>query len=93
MDKNICDAFPASLQKCRTLRFGPAVVKLYRDRRDIFCGLCEKYLTGKATWTVPTAGMFVWFRVPKVKDTTDMIKNKAVDKKVLLVPGGVCAVC
>jgi hypothetical protein len=34
--------------------------------------------------------MFVWFRVPKVNDTTDMIKNKAIEKKVLLVPGGVC---
>jgi kynurenine/2-aminoadipate aminotransferase len=55
----------------------------------MFCGFCDKYLTGKATWTVPSAGMFVWFRVPKVKDTSDIIKNKAIEKKVLLVPGGV----
>lgn len=64
-----------------------AVVELYRQRRDVFLALCDKYLAGKATWFAPTAGMFVWFRVLGVDDTSDMIRTKAVEKKVLLVPG------
>lgn len=31
--------------------------------------------------------MFVWFKLKGIEDSSDLIMNKAVEKKVLLVPG------
>lgn len=31
--------------------------------------------------------MFVWFRVDGVADTQELIQKRAVDRKVILVPG------
>lgn len=59
----------------------------YGRRRDIFIGLCEKYLTGLCTWNAPTAGMFLWIKVNNVDDTKHLIENKARAHNVLLVPG------
>jgi len=64
-----------------------SIAEFYRERRDVFIDSCEKHLTGLATWTRPTAGMFVWFKLIGVKDSWPLIKEKAVDKKVLFVPG------
>ena len=33
------------------------------------------------------AGMFLWIKFKNVDDTFDLIKEKALEKKVLLVPG------
>jgi hypothetical protein len=63
------------------------VVEAYRKRRDMFCELAGKHLSGLAEWGVPDAGMFVWFRLLGVSDTMDLIQKKALDAKVLLVPG------
>eukprot|EP01135_Chromosphaera_perkinsii_P010381 Nk52_evm53s2118 gene=Nk52_evmTU53s2118 len=63
------------------------VANLYKQRRDIFIKYCEQHLQGLATWSVPEAGMFVWFKVIGVNDTTQLIQSKAVEKKVLLLPG------
>lgn len=59
----------------------------YKERRDVFLECATKHLTGLATWTHPRAGMFVWFKLLGVKDSWPLIKEKAVDKKVLFVPG------
>eukprot|EP00123_Amoebidium_parasiticum_P001249 comp12292_c0_seq1/m.7123 comp12292_c0_seq1/g.7123 ORF comp12292_c0_seq1/g.7123 comp12292_c0_seq1/m.7123 type:complete len:450 (-) comp12292_c0_seq1:161-1510(-) len=64
-----------------------SVVELYRERRDKFMAIVEKHLKGKAEWTVPQAGMFVWFRLCGVEDTRELIETKARDKKVILLPG------
>ncbi|KAK3936081.1 hypothetical protein QBC46DRAFT_396005 [Diplogelasinospora grovesii] len=32
----------------------------YRRKRDVFVAAAERHLRGKATWEVPTAGMFLW---------------------------------
>jgi len=65
------------------------VSNFYREKRDTFVALARKHLTGLAEWNEPDAGMFVWFRIlnPSVKDSEDLIKRKAVEKKVLFVPG------
>ncbi|KAJ2373229.1 hypothetical protein H4S02_008931, partial [Coemansia sp. RSA 2611] len=42
------------------------LVQIQRDyamRRDRFVELCLKHLKGKVEFTVPSAGMFLWFRV------------------------------
>ena len=46
-----------------------------------------KYLfTGLAEWTVPSGGMFIWFKL-NVEDTFELITVKARAKSVLFVPG------
>eukprot|EP01128_Nolandella_sp_AFSM9_P012351 TRINITY_DN9193_c0_g1_i1.p1 TRINITY_DN9193_c0_g1~~TRINITY_DN9193_c0_g1_i1.p1 ORF type:complete len:483 (-),score=116.72 TRINITY_DN9193_c0_g1_i1:111-1409(-) len=59
----------------------------YSQRANVFLNLCDKYLTGLATWTPPSAGMFVWFKINNVSDTNELIKKEAVAAKVLMVPG------
>ncbi|KAL6078964.1 AADAT isoform 2 [Balamuthia mandrillaris] len=71
----------------------------YKERRDKFVELADKYLTGLAEWTVPSAGMFLWLKLlsEQVDESTGkklpihssdtLIKEKAVNAKVLLVPG------
>lgn len=64
-----------------------SVQQLYRKRRDLFCSLADRHLRGLAEWTVPRAGMFVWFNCKGITDTESLIKQKAVNEKVLMVPG------
>lgn len=59
----------------------------YGKKRDDFLELVEKHLQGKATWNVPEAGMFFWFNCEQ--ETTNLIKNKAIEAKVIMLPGSV----
>uniref|UniRef100_A0A8C6PRZ3 Aminoadipate aminotransferase n=1 Tax=Nothobranchius furzeri TaxID=105023 RepID=A0A8C6PRZ3_NOTFU len=42
-----------------------------------------------AEWHPPSAGMFLWMKLKGVADTQQLIMEKALEKEVLLVPGGV----
>lgn len=44
--------------------------------------LATKHLEGLATWNVPSAGMFLWFKLNGVEDTSRLIQEKAVIQKV-----------
>lgn len=61
----------------------------YRQRRDAFAAAAEKHLRGKATWDVPTAGMFFWLTLllPPGKDSFDLISKDGVDNGILAIPG------
>jgi kynurenine/2-aminoadipate aminotransferase len=64
----------------------------YGSQRDIALDAADRYLRqpGLADFWVPSAGMFLWMRVSDacgVRDTNGLVKEKAVDAKVLLVPG------
>lgn len=61
--------------------------QFYREKRDLFLNLASKHLKGLAEWTVPSAGMFVWFKLLGVPDSRLLIEGKAREKKVILVPG------
>ncbi|KAJ3127566.1 hypothetical protein HK098_006095 [Nowakowskiella sp. JEL0407] len=63
------------------------VAEFYRVKRDVFLKCAEKRISDIATWNIPSAGMFVWINLKTVSDTSDLIKRKAIEKKVLLVPG------
>ncbi|OQR99619.1 hypothetical protein THRCLA_06440 [Thraustotheca clavata] len=65
------------------------VCDFYRRQRDEFLKALDKNLTGLATWNVPDAGMFVWINLHGVSDSKALIEQKAVEAKVLLVPGQV----
>jgi len=53
-----------------------SIKKVYKERRDFFISLCEKYLKGLATWIVPNGGMFVWIKLENCDDSKDIILKK-----------------
>eukprot|EP01084_Bolivina_argentea_P316170 547972_1 len=65
------------------------VCRFYYDRRNIFENILNKYLQNKCEWNVPNGGMFYWLNVLGIEDTELLIKQKARDVKVLLLPGKV----
>lgn len=64
-----------------------SVSAFYKEKRDAFISCCEKYLKEVCEWTTPVAGMFVWIKLIGINDSFDLIRTKAVEKGVLLVPG------
>lgn len=70
----------------------------YTKRRDVLMAACEEHLPKEvASWTPPAAGMFHWINLkvekhPRfgalgVKEIEDEVFKKAVEEKVLVVPG------
>ena len=66
-----------------------AVSLFYARRRDQLISYCDKYLQGLVEYTVPSAGMFVWFKLCGVADSKVLIETEARKALVLLVPGQV----
>ncbi|XP_065452646.1 kynurenine/alpha-aminoadipate aminotransferase, mitochondrial isoform X3 [Chrysemys picta bellii] len=64
------------------------VVEFYRVQRDAMLAAADKWLKGLADWHAPAAGMFLWIKIKGVSDTQQLIMEKALQKEVLLVPGG-----
>ncbi|KAL1917420.1 uncharacterized protein VTP21DRAFT_3813 [Calcarisporiella thermophila] len=71
----------------RFLEHTESVAKFYRARCELFLSKCEQHLAGLARWNKPSAGMFLWVQVLGVEDTRELVKKKALEKKVLAVPG------
>nr|XP_027232239.1 kynurenine/alpha-aminoadipate aminotransferase, mitochondrial-like [Penaeus vannamei] len=69
------------------LRHVKEVRDMYRRRRDAALSAAEKHLTGLCEWRKPGGGMFLWLKVPKVKDTQAMLLERGTKKSILLVPG------
>lgn len=65
------------------------VAIFYQHRRDLFLAAAAKYLEGKATWSVPSAGMFLWIhlRLPPGDDSFRLMTDKALAIKILAIPG------
>jgi kynurenine/2-aminoadipate aminotransferase len=68
------------------------VASFYGRRRDWIVEAAEKYLLPAgsaplASWTVPTAGMFLWLQLHNIPDTKSLIEEKAAAANVLFVPG------
>ncbi|KAL4972921.1 pyridoxal phosphate-dependent transferase [Aspergillus desertorum] len=63
--------------------------EVYRRRRDVFVAAAERHLQGRATWAVPTAGMFVWLelKLPPGEDSFELLRNQAMRNGVLAIPG------
>jgi kynurenine/2-aminoadipate aminotransferase len=64
-----------------------SVQDMYRKQRDMFVECVEKHLKDYVSYSVPTAGMFLWMKLIDVEDSKRLIEEKAREKKVLLVPG------
>jgi kynurenine/2-aminoadipate aminotransferase len=63
------------------------VSRFYKNRRDFAVAAARQELGDLVEFDVPKAGMFLWLKLHGVADTNELIKRKAVDRKVLLVPG------
>jgi len=61
----------------------------YRRRRDVFVAAAQRHLLGKATWEVPTAGMFLWINLllPSGQDSLEVLTKSAIAAGVIAVPG------
>ena len=47
----------------------------------------EKHLKDLCEWSVPDGGMFLWFLVPSITDTWDMLLKRGMEKNIMLLPG------
>ncbi|XP_007563671.1 kynurenine/alpha-aminoadipate aminotransferase, mitochondrial [Poecilia latipinna] len=65
------------------------VIEFYKTQRDAMINSADKWLKDVAEWHAPSAGMFLWMKLRGVADTQQLIMEKALEKEVLLVPGGV----
>ncbi|KAG3294500.1 aminoadipate aminotransferase, transcript variant X2 [Ictidomys tridecemlineatus] len=63
------------------------VTDFYRSQRDAVLAAADKWLSGLAEWNVPVAGMFLWIKIKGIPDTEQLIKEKALKKEVLMLPG------
>jgi 2-aminoadipate transaminase len=57
---------------------------LYRRRRDVMLGALEEHFGGRASWTRPQGGLFIWATMDGSVDTTDLL---ARSEGVAFVPG------
>lgn len=64
-----------------------SVSSFYEEKSRMFLKAADRHLKGLAEWSIPSAGMFVWMKLLGIEDSSDLIRNKAVEKKLLLVPG------
>ncbi|XP_027207401.1 kynurenine/alpha-aminoadipate aminotransferase, mitochondrial [Penaeus vannamei] len=69
------------------LRHVKEVRQLYCSRRDATLLAAEKHLTGLCEWNVPDGGMFLWLKVPGIKDTRALSSECSSANNLLLVPG------
>jgi len=63
------------------------IQEFYKQRKVTLVSLLEKHLKGLAEWNDPVAGMFIWIKLVGFSDSQSLIKEKALEKKVLMVPG------
>ncbi|KAI1402869.1 PLP-dependent transferase [Hypoxylon fuscum] len=61
----------------------------YRRKRDVFSVAAEMHLKHRATWDVPTAGLFFWLtlRLPPGEDTFELLSKKGMECGLLAIPG------
>ena len=57
---------------------------LYRRRRDVMFEALEQHFGGRAEWTTPEGGLFIWATLEDGVDTTDLL---ARSEGVAFVPG------
>ncbi len=58
--------------------------QLYHSRRDAMLQALEEHFGGRAAWTTPQGGLFIWVTLPEHVDTTGLL---AQCEDVAFVPG------
>jgi 2-aminoadipate transaminase len=70
-------------------RLQPALVSLYRERRDALCAALDEHLAEWFTFEKPVGGMFVWAVARDPALDTDRLLAAALDAKVCIAPSSV----
>lgn len=61
------------------------VTKIYRERRDHFCGLLKEHLPGDVSFNIPEGGLAVWTKFLRADLTA--VSSKASEKGLLFYNG------
>ena len=63
------------------------VARFYKKRRESCISAARAELGDLVTFSTPKAGMFLWMKLHGISDTQELIVRRAVERKVLMVPG------
>lgn len=69
-----------------------SVQDFYAQKKDFCIAMCEKYLSGLASWTPPKAGMFLWLKLINIENVRDFVFNECIPAKILILPGSTCVI-
>lgn len=58
----------------------------YCAKRDYMIEMLDSHLKGRATWTRPDGGLFIWITLSKGMNSQSLLE-KAVERKVAFIPG------
>ncbi|MEJ5769542.1 hypothetical protein WH436_23475, partial [Salmonella enterica subsp. enterica] len=67
----------------------PAIVALYRERRDALCAALAEHLAEWFEWEVPVGGMFVWAVARDPAFDTDRLFAAGLAAGVCVAPSSV----
>lgn len=67
------------------------LVRANRERRDALVTELERHFGGRARWSLPQGGLFLWMTLDERIDTWDRFP-KAIERKVAYIPGAAFAV-
>lgn len=70
-------------------RVQPAIVALYRERRDALCAALAEHLAAWFEWEVPVGGMFVWAVARDPGLDTDRLFAAGLEAGVCVAPSSV----
>jgi len=79
----------AALEAGLIERIQPAILDIYRRRRDALCTAMATHLRDWFDWEVPTGGMFVWASVRDATIDTDLLLPHAMAAGVCVTPSSV----
>jgi 2-aminoadipate transaminase len=74
----------AYFSQCDWRDYLETLKSLYRRRRDVMLEALEEHFGGRANWTRPDGGLFIWATLDGDVDTTDLL---ARSEGVAFVPG------
>ncbi len=60
--------------------------EVYRERRNAMLDSLEEHMPEGVTWTHPQGGLFLWVKMPKNLDSTEMLPS-VIEENVAYVPG------
>ncbi|MGA2321165.1 MAG: PLP-dependent aminotransferase family protein [Solirubrobacteraceae bacterium] len=74
----------AYFKECGWSDYLETLKALYKRRRDVMLEALQEHLGGRARWTTPQGGLFIWATLDGDVDTTDLL---ARSQGVAFVPG------
>ncbi|MDB5512116.1 MAG: valine-pyruvate aminotransferase [Enterovirga sp.] len=79
----------AAIESGMVDRAQPAMVRLYRARRDALCAALAEHLSDRFVWEEPVGGMFVWAVARDPALDTDRLLPLAMQAGVCIAPSSV----